>query len=83
MTSDPDDLKQKMADQSRKTTLLIVNERTLSRKISLVENSETHLRKENSRLNEDLVVLEKAVTERMGYLQRHKVDDCKHSLSMF
>ena len=29
--------------------------------------------KENDRLRQDMVTMEKAVTERMGYLQRHKV----------
>lgn len=62
-----------MGDQSRKMTLLLVNERALSRKYTLVLESEKHLRRENERLNQDIVRLERAVTERIGYLQRHKV----------
>ena len=73
LNSDPDDLKRKMADQSRKMTLVLVNERALSRKFTLVQESEKHLRKENDRLSHDIVRLERAVTERIGYLQRHKV----------
>ena len=33
-----------------------------------------HTSQENDRLKQDMVTMEKAITERMGYLQRHKVD---------
>ena len=45
LTSDPDEGRRKMGDLSRKATLLMVNERTLSRRLSLAQDAEKQLRK--------------------------------------
>ena len=45
LSSDPDEGRRKMGDLSRKATLLVVNERTLSRRLSLAQDAEKQLRK--------------------------------------
>ena len=45
LSSDPDEGRRKMGDLSRKTTLLLVNERTLSRRLFLAQDAEKQLRK--------------------------------------
>ncbi len=45
LSTDPDEARRKMADQSRKITLLIVNEKTMTRKLALVTEAEKQLRK--------------------------------------
>ena len=45
LSSDPDEGRRKVGDLSRKATLLMVNERTLSRKLSLAQDAEKQLRK--------------------------------------
>ena len=45
LSSDPDEDRRKVGDLSRKATLLMVNERTLSRRLSLAQDAEKQLRK--------------------------------------
>ena len=45
LASDPDTLKQRLGELSQKVTILKVNERALSRQYTLVQLSETNLRK--------------------------------------
>ncbi len=45
LSSDPDALKQRMGEMSRKVTILRVNEKGLSRRYTLLSESEAMLRK--------------------------------------
>lgn len=58
---------------SRKTTVLRVNEKALSRRYAMMQDVEGFLRKDNTKLRNEVVAMETAVTERLGYLQRYKV----------
>ncbi|KAM9311658.1 centrosomal protein of 290 kDa [Gastrophryne carolinensis] len=69
---DPDDLKKLMAENSRKMTVLRVNEKSLTRRYTTLLELEQHLRKENGKLRDEILEMEAAVGERLGYLQRYK-----------
>lgn len=58
---------------TRKITVLRVNEKSLSRRYIAMQEVEAALRKENKKYRNDVVAMETAITERLGYLQRHKV----------
>lgn len=58
---------------TRKITVLRVNEKSLSRRYTAMQEVEAALRKENKKYKNDVVAMETAITERLGYLQRHKV----------
>lgn len=58
---------------TRKITVLRVNEKSLSRRYTAMQEVEAALRKENKKYRNDVVAMETAITERLGYLQRHKV----------
>ncbi|KAB5571625.1 hypothetical protein PHYPO_G00227210 [Pangasianodon hypophthalmus] len=72
LQQDPAEIKRQVAEAARKTTLLRVNERSLTRRYTTLMEQEQHLRKENNKLKDDSVQMEAAVTERIGYLQRFK-----------
>ena len=74
-TLDKDDDKQKkrLGEMTRKITVLRVNEKSLSRRYTAMQEVEAALRKENKKYRNDVVAMETAITERLGYLQRHKV----------
>ncbi|XP_076803761.1 centrosomal protein of 290 kDa-like isoform X2 [Clavelina lepadiformis] len=72
LQSNPDDLKQKLSETSRKVSLLRVNEKTLIRRHKALEASEGLLTAENTRLKNEISQIEKAVSERIGYLERYK-----------
>ncbi|XP_070533170.1 centrosomal protein of 290 kDa-like [Ptychodera flava] len=67
-----DEMQKRVANSSRKMTVLRVNEKALTRRFTMGTEVETTLRKENNRLRNEIVQMEAAVTERLGYLQRHK-----------
>lgn len=58
---------------TRKITVLRVNEKSLSRRYTAMQEVEAALRKENKKYKNDVVAMETTITERLGYLQRHKV----------
>ncbi|XP_075065477.1 centrosomal protein of 290 kDa [Mixophyes fleayi] len=68
----PDELKRLLAENSRKITVLRVNEKSLSRRYTTLLEMEQHLRKENGKLKNEISDMETAVGERIGYLQRYK-----------
>ncbi|XP_066447592.1 centrosomal protein of 290 kDa isoform X2 [Eleutherodactylus coqui] len=68
----PDEIKKLLAENSRKMTVLRVNEKSLTRRYTTLLEMEQHLRKENDRLRSDISDMEAAVGERIGYLQRYK-----------
>ncbi|XP_046705257.1 centrosomal protein of 290 kDa isoform X3 [Silurus meridionalis] len=72
LQQDPSEIRRQVAEAARKTTLLRVNERSLTRRYTTLMEQEQHLRKENNKLKDDSVQMEAAVTERIGYLQRFK-----------
>nr|XP_006816174.1 PREDICTED: centrosomal protein of 290 kDa-like [Saccoglossus kowalevskii] len=67
-----DEQQKRIANASRKMTVLRVNEKTLTRRFTMSQEVEATLRKENNRLRNEIVQMEAAVTKRLGYLQRHK-----------
>lgn len=73
LQQDPAEIRRQVAEAARKMTLLRVNERSLTRRYTTLLEQEHHLRKENNKLKDDSVQMEAAVTERIGYLQRFKV----------
>lgn len=68
----PDEIKKLLAENSRKTTVLRVNEKSLTRRYTTLLEMEQHLRKENGKLRDEISDMEAAVGERIGYLQRYK-----------
>ncbi|XP_051886600.1 centrosomal protein of 290 kDa isoform X2 [Pristis pectinata] len=69
---DPDDIKKKIAGITSKLTVLRVNENSLTRRYMTLLEMEQHLRKENNKLKNEVMAMEVAINERIGYLQRFK-----------
>ncbi|XP_071791224.1 centrosomal protein of 290 kDa-like [Asterias amurensis] len=67
-----DEPQRRMAEATRKITVLRVNERALTRRFTASQEVEGTLRKEVNKLRNEMVQMETAITERLGYLQRHK-----------
>ncbi|PFX18289.1 Centrosomal protein of 290 kDa [Stylophora pistillata] len=72
LEKDEDKQKKRLGEMTRKVTVLRVNEKSLSRRYTAMQDVEAALRKENKRYKNDVVAMETAVTEKLGYLQRHK-----------
>lgn len=73
LEKDDDKQKKRLGEMTRKITVLRVNEKSLSRRYTAMQEVEAALRKENKKYRNDVVAMETAITERLGYLQRHKV----------
>ncbi|XP_078273319.1 centrosomal protein of 290 kDa isoform X2 [Rhinoraja longicauda] len=69
---DPDEIKKKISGITSKVTVLRVNENALTRRYTTLMEMEQHLRKENNKLKNEVIAMEVAVSERIGYLQRFK-----------
>ncbi|NXJ59339.1 CE290 protein, partial [Rostratula benghalensis] len=69
---DPEETKKVLAENNRKITVLRVNERSLTRQISTLLETERHLRKENEKLKDEITHMETAVLGKIGNLQRFK-----------
>ncbi|XP_055567768.1 centrosomal protein of 290 kDa isoform X5 [Falco cherrug] len=69
---DPDETKKVLAENSRKITVLRVNERSLTRQYTTLLEMERHLRKENEKLKDEITHMETAVVGKIGNLQRFK-----------
>ncbi|XP_005279173.2 centrosomal protein of 290 kDa isoform X2 [Chrysemys picta bellii] len=67
-----DETKKLLAENSRKMTVLRVNERSLTRQYTTLLEMERHLRKENEKQKAELTSMETAVGEKIGHLQRFK-----------
>lgn len=80
LEKDGDESKHLFADCSRKMTVLRVNERSLTRQYTNLLEMEKYLRKENEKMKTELVSMEAAVREKIGYLQRFKVCFVSHAL---
>lgn len=72
LQKDPDEIKKQLAEAARKMTVLRVNEKSLTRHYTTLLEMEQHLRKENNKLKNEMIAMEAAVAERVGYLQRYK-----------
>lgn len=73
LEKDEDKQKKRLGEMTRKITVLRVNEKSLSRRYTAMQEVEAALRRENKKYKNDVVAMETAITERLGYLQRHKV----------
>lgn len=69
---DGDETKKLLAENSRKMTVLRVNERLLTRQYTTIREMERYLRKENEKQKAELTLMETAVTEKFGHFQRFK-----------
>ncbi|XP_072045515.1 centrosomal protein of 290 kDa-like [Amphiura filiformis] len=67
-----DEHQRRISDSTRKITVLRVNEKALTRRYTSSQEMEGTLRKEVNKLRNEMVQMETAITERLGYLQRHK-----------
>lgn len=70
---DSNEMKKMLSENSRKITVLQVNEKSLIRQYTTLVEMERQLRKENGKHKNDLVSMEAEVTEKIGSLQRFKV----------
>ncbi|XP_049991427.1 centrosomal protein of 290 kDa isoform X4 [Alexandromys fortis] len=69
---DSNEMKKMLSENSRKITVLQVNEKSLIRQYTTLVEMERQLRKENGKHKNDLVSMEAEVTEKIGSLQRFK-----------
>ncbi|MBN3326738.1 CE290 protein, partial [Atractosteus spatula] len=70
---DPSGTKKQVSEAARKITVLRVNEKSLTRRYTTLLEMEQHLRKENNRLKNEILEMNSAVADRIGYLQRYKL----------
>ncbi|MEJ1272548.1 centrosomal protein 290 [Cricetulus griseus] len=70
---DSNEMKKMLSENSRKITVLQVNEKSLIRKYTTLVELERQLRKENGKHKNDLISMEAEVTEKIGSLQRYKL----------
>nr|XP_054094682.1 centrosomal protein of 290 kDa isoform X2 [Callithrix jacchus] len=69
---DSDEMKKILAENSRKITVLQVNEKSLIRQYTTLVELERQLRKENEKQKNELFSMEAEVCEKIGCLQRFK-----------
>ncbi|XP_012922025.1 centrosomal protein of 290 kDa isoform X2 [Heterocephalus glaber] len=69
---DSDEMKKTLSENSRKITVLQVNEKSLIRQYTTLVEMEQQLRKENGKQKNDLMSMEAEVCEKIGCLQRFK-----------
>ncbi|XP_072511618.1 centrosomal protein of 290 kDa isoform X2 [Notamacropus eugenii] len=69
---DADEAKKLLSENSRKISVLQVNEKSLIRQYTTLLEMERHLRKENNKQKNELIAMEAAVGDRIGHLQRFK-----------
>ncbi|KAM5253773.1 centrosomal protein of 290 kDa isoform 4-T7 [Hipposideros larvatus] len=69
---DSDEMKKTLSENSRKITVLQVNEKSLIRQYTTLLEMERQLRKENEKQKNELISMEAEVGEKIGRLQRFK-----------
>nr|XP_031318910.1 centrosomal protein of 290 kDa isoform X2 [Camelus dromedarius] len=69
---DSDEMKKILSENSRKITVLQVNEKSLIRQYTTLVEMERQLRKENGKQKNELISMEAEVGEKIGRLQRFK-----------
>ena len=72
LAADPETLKTRVGELTRKITVLRVNEKSLARRYTAMQEVESSLRRENEKLKRDIVDMEGSVMARVGYLERYK-----------
>jgi centrosomal protein CEP290 len=72
LATDPETLKTRVGELTRKITVLRVNEKSLARRYTAMQEVESSLRRENEKLKRDIVDMEGSVMARVGYLERYK-----------
>lgn len=70
---DSDEVKKTLCENSRKITVLQVNEKSLIRQYTTLVEMERQLRKENEKQKNEFISMEAEVGEKIGHLQRFKV----------
>ena len=63
-----------LAQSAQRVAVTMTDKVVLERKCKALHNSENLLRKENNKLKDDIASIECTVTQRIGELQRHKVN---------
>ncbi|XP_062059133.1 centrosomal protein of 290 kDa isoform X2 [Lepus europaeus] len=69
---DSDEMKKTLSENSRRITVLQVNEKSLIRQYTTLVEMERQLRKENGKQKNELMSMEAEVCEKIGCLQRFK-----------
>ncbi|XP_027630115.1 centrosomal protein of 290 kDa isoform X3 [Tupaia chinensis] len=69
---DSDEMKRTLSENSRKITVLQVNEKSLIRQYTTLVEMERQLRRENGKQKNELMSMEAEVCEKVGCLQRFK-----------
>ncbi|XP_060040202.1 centrosomal protein of 290 kDa isoform X2 [Erinaceus europaeus] len=69
---DTEEMKKSLSENSRKITVLQVNEKSLIRRYTTLVEMERQLRKENGKQKNELIAMEAEVSEKIGHLQRFK-----------
>ncbi|CAF3018001.1 unnamed protein product [Rotaria sp. Silwood2] len=72
LEQDDAEVRRRIAEVTRKITVLRVNEKVAGRKILSYQDIETKLRKDNTKLRTEVIDMEVAVQTRLNYLQRFK-----------
>ncbi|CAF3443526.1 unnamed protein product [Rotaria sp. Silwood1] len=72
LEQDDAEVRRRIAEVTRKITVLRVNEKELARKILSYQDIESKLRKDNTKLRTEVIDMEVAVQTRLNYLQRFK-----------
>ncbi|KAL4233575.1 hypothetical protein ACF0H5_008256 [Mactra antiquata] len=72
LNHDDKEIKRRLSDMTRRITVYRVNEKALTRRYQTMEEMDGQQRREISRLKNEMVQMEQAVSERIGYLQRYK-----------
>ena len=72
LATDPETLKTRVGELTRKITVLRVNEKSLARRYTAMQEVENSLRRENEKLKRDILDMEGSVMARVGYLERYK-----------
>lgn len=72
LSTDPETLKTRVGELTRKITVLRVNEKSLARRYTAMQEVESSLRRENEKLKRDILDMEGSVMVRIGYLERYK-----------
>ncbi|KAI0241044.1 CEP209_CC5 domain-containing protein, partial [Lamellibrachia satsuma] len=70
--TDDVEVRRRLAELTRKVTVLRVNEKALTRRYTSLQEVEGSLRKTINKLKNEMIAMETAVAERLGYLQRYK-----------
>ena len=69
---DPDERQGKLVEATRKLTVMRLNEKELSRRLTTVQESNETLTKESRKLRVEMVEMEASIVCRLGFLQRYR-----------